>query len=73
MALLPVHVRLMNGLDEVRAHQGEIGADAVRRLEVDAVIDTRYLAGPTDLRDEAPDPLRTRTRADAAAPTNVGG
>jgi hypothetical protein len=52
MALLPVHVTLMNELDEVRAHQGEIGADAVRRLEVDAVIDTRYLAGPTDLRDD---------------------
>jgi hypothetical protein len=40
MALVPVHVTLMNGWDEVRAHQGEIVADAVQRMDVDAVIDT---------------------------------
>jgi hypothetical protein len=40
MALVPVHVTLMNGLDEVMTHQDEIVADAVPCLDVDAVIDT---------------------------------
>jgi hypothetical protein len=42
MVWVPVHVTLINGLDEIQAHQGEMPAEDVRRLDVDAVIDTRY-------------------------------
>ena len=40
MARVPGRVTPINGWDEVRAHQGEIVADAVQRMDVDAVIDT---------------------------------
>jgi hypothetical protein len=42
MTLVPVRVTPINGLDEIQAHQGEMPAEDVRRLDVDAVIDTRY-------------------------------
>lgn len=43
MPLIPVRLTLANGLDEIRAHQGEIPPQEVRRLETRAVIDTAHV------------------------------
>ena len=68
MGEIRVKVRLTNAVDEALAHRGDLAADAVRRVDVDAMVDTGAIRSvlPTELIAQLGIEVRRRQPAQLA-------